>query len=131
MSRPLIALSAGAILAAYGAGYALTQPVASQLGPTSTFTQAATSSNYRDGVYVATGASIFGDVTVAVKIQQHKIANVQITATTTSYSESWIDGLPAQALARQGANVDTVSGASYSSQAFRDAVQQALQQAGS
>jgi uncharacterized protein with FMN-binding domain len=40
-----------------------------------------------------------------------------------------IAGLPAQVVQRQSPSVDVVSGATFSSIAFRSAVQQALQQA--
>ncbi|MCM2535325.1 FMN-binding protein [Neobacillus pocheonensis] len=45
------------------------------------------------------------------------------------YSESDVAGLPGEVLQRQIANVDNVSGATYSTQAFADAVQDALNQA--
>ncbi|MFC6604217.1 FMN-binding protein [Ectobacillus funiculus] len=45
------------------------------------------------------------------------------------YSESDIAGLPDEVIQRQSANVDFVSGATYSSQAFTDAIQDALNNA--
>jgi uncharacterized protein with FMN-binding domain len=41
-----------------------------------------------------------------------------------------IAGLPSQVVQRQSAQVDIVSRATYSSEAFKDAVAQALSQAG-
>jgi uncharacterized protein with FMN-binding domain len=66
---------------------------------------------------------------VAVTVQSGRIAAVDITDCRTQYPESFIDGLPAQVVARQSAQVDLVSGATYSSRAFQSAVSQALAQA--
>ena len=56
--------------------------------------------------------------------------NVALTRVTTQYPASRIAALPGQVVARQSARVDRVSGATYSVQAFQQAVQQALAQAG-
>jgi uncharacterized protein with FMN-binding domain len=45
------------------------------------------------------------------------------------YSERDVVGLPDEVLKNQSAQVDNVSGATYSTQAFQDAVQDALSQA--
>ena len=45
------------------------------------------------------------------------------------YSESDIVGLPDEVLQKQNAQVKNVTGATYSTQAFQDAVQEALDQA--
>jgi uncharacterized protein with FMN-binding domain len=63
---------------------------------------------------------------VAVTIQGGRIANVALTQVTTQYPASRIAALPGQVVARQSAQVDRVSGATYSTQAFQQAVQQAL-----
>ncbi len=85
--------------------------------------------SYKDGTYTGMSSNRIGGVQVAVTIKSKKIASVQITDCTTSYSESNIAGLPDQVVARQSANVDLVSGATLSSEDFQGAVQQALQQA--
>jgi uncharacterized protein with FMN-binding domain len=86
-------------------------------------------STYKDGTYTGESSNRIGAVQVAVTIKGGKISSVQITNCTTSYSESNIEGLPQQVVARQSANVDLVSGATLSSEDFQGAVQQALQQA--
>ena len=48
---------------------------------------------------------------------------------TTSYPVSRIASLPSAVVKAQSANVNVISGATYSSQAFKQAVQQALTQA--
>ncbi len=53
----------------------------------------------------------------------------QITSVTTKYPASRIASLPGQVVQNQTANVNLVTGATSSSQAFKQAVQQALAQA--
>jgi uncharacterized protein with FMN-binding domain len=96
--------------------------------PVGTATPAA-SSGYRDGTYTGSGTSRRGGFEVAVTIQGGRIANVALTRVTTQYPASRIAGLPGQVVARQSAQVDRVSGATYSVQAFQQAVQAALAQA--
>jgi uncharacterized protein with FMN-binding domain len=84
---------------------------------------------YRDGTYQGRGTSRRGDVGVSVTIQGGRITNVAITQITTQYPASRIAALPGQVVARQSAQVDRITGATYSVQAFQQAVQQALAQA--
>ena len=83
-------------------------------------------SPYRDGTYSGTGTSRRGNVTVSVTVTSGKISNVSITSVTTQYPVSRIAALPGQVVSRQSGQVDNVSGATYSAQAFRIAVQAAL-----
>ena len=147
VNKHLVALGSAAVIAVYGIGFArtassalanpdstsvqavatatMTQPAASQ--PALGLAQVTTAA-YRDGTYTASGTSRFGGIAVAVTIQGGKITGVTLTKVTTSYPATRIAQLPGQVVARQSANVDLVSGATYSSQAFRDAVAQALAQ---
>ena len=86
----------------------------------------ATASGYADGTYTGTGTSRRGNVTVSVTVAGGQIANVTISNITTQYPVSRIASLPAQVISRQSGQVDNISGATYSAQAFRTAVQQAL-----
>lgn len=86
-------------------------------------------STYANGTYSATGTSSLGNVTVSVTISGEKITNVQITRVTTKFPVSRIASLPNQVIQNQTSNVNVVTGATYSSQAFRQAVQLALGQA--
>ncbi|MBI4494519.1 MAG: FMN-binding protein [Chloroflexi bacterium] len=92
----------------------------------STSNPAPTTASYKDGTYTGSGQSRFGDVEVRVTIQSGRIAEVTITRATTRYPVSRIAALPGRVVARQSAQVDLVSGATYSALAFRTAVQQAL-----
>jgi uncharacterized protein with FMN-binding domain len=66
---------------------------------------------------------------VAVTIKADKIMDVEISNFAMHYSESDVVGLPDEVLQKQSAQVDNVSGATYSTQAFENAVQEALFQA--
>jgi uncharacterized protein with FMN-binding domain len=149
MPRRLVALSSSAIATIYFAGFVATRsadagiPTAADTGssttpaataaPTATATTAmATAPNvspYADGTYAGTGTSRRGNVSVSVTVASGKISNVTLTGVTTEYPVARIAGLPAQVVSRQSAQVDSVSGATYSAQAFRLAVQAALARA--
>jgi uncharacterized protein with FMN-binding domain len=83
----------------------------------------------KDGTYSGVGTSRRGNVQVSLSVQGGRIASVNITGATTEYPTRDIAGLPAQVVSRQSPQIDIVSGATYSSLAFRGAVQQALQKA--
>jgi uncharacterized protein with FMN-binding domain len=102
-----------------------TAATASTAAPAAPAAQAA----YKDGTYSGQGSSRRGGVVVAVVVQGGRIASVTITNSTLQYPVRDIAGLPAEVVARQSAQVDTVSRATYSSQAFRGAVAQALTKA--
>jgi uncharacterized protein with FMN-binding domain len=90
----------------------------------------ASSGALKDGTYTGQGSSRRGDVWVNVDVQSGRIATVTITRSTLQYPLRDIAGLPDQVVQRQSAQVDIVSRATYSSQAFRTAVSQALSKAG-
>jgi len=84
---------------------------------------------FRDGTFSGIGSSRRGDVQVSLVVQGGRVASVSITHATTQYPTRLIASLPGEVVSRQSAQVDLVSGATYSSLAFRGAVQQALQHA--
>jgi uncharacterized protein with FMN-binding domain len=141
--RRLVALSSSAIAAIYFAGFAATRGAdagiasadAAAAAPISTSAASTASSTapsvspYRDGTYTGTGTSRRGNVTVSVTVSGGRITNVALTRVATEYPASAISSLPAQVVAKQSAQVDGMSGATYSAQAFRGAVQAALKQA--
>lgn len=133
-STPALAVLVGASATPTQAPASATPTTTPTTAPTTVSTPAATSvtrtsSSYADGTYSATGTSRFGNVTVSVITAAGKISNVQITQVTTKFPVSRIASLPAQVTQNQTANVNVVTGATYSSQAFKQAVQQALSQA--
>lgn len=96
-------------------------------GESSATTQ--TKSQYKDGTYIGEGYNRRGLQKVAVTIKQDKITKVEITDWEMHYSESDIVDLPGEVVKNQSANVQLVSGATYSSEAFSEAVQDALSKA--
>lgn len=87
------------------------------------------SASYRDGTYAGTGEGAHGPISVDVSVQGGRVASVQITSCGTRYPCSWIAALPGEVVAAQSVDVDMVSGATASSQAFLGAVAQALSKA--
>lgn len=84
---------------------------------------------YKDGTYSGWGSCRHGDIQASVTVQDGKIASVAITQCLTRYSCSWIADLPNQVVKRQSPEVDYVSGASQSTDAFYGAVVSALSKA--
>jgi uncharacterized protein with FMN-binding domain len=83
----------------------------------------------KDGVYSGWGTSRHGDIQATVSIKNGKIAEAFISECLTQYSCSWVAALPPQVVARQSAEVDYVSGATQSTNAFYYAVIAALKKA--
>ena len=83
----------------------------------------------KDGVYSGWGTSRHGDIQAYVEIKGGKIASTFISECLTQYSCSWIAKLPGQVVARQSPEVDYVSGATQSTNAFYYAVVEALKKA--
>jgi uncharacterized protein with FMN-binding domain len=81
---------------------------------------------YKDGTYYGWGTSRHGDIQAAVVIERGRITSASIAQCLTRYSCSWIAALPPQVVSRQSAEVDFVSGATQSTNAFYYAVLEAL-----
>ena len=154
MHRGLVALSASAVAAIYMAGYLRTQAAdasiaaAAAVAPTAVVAAAPprtvptpqptpapapagnaivrNTGQYKDGTYTGQGTSRRGDVWVSVQVQGGRISNVTITRSTLQYPLRDIANLPQEVIDRQTPQVDNVSRATYSSQAFKGAVSQAL-----
>lgn len=90
---------------------------------------AAAATLYKDGTYSGWGSCRHGDIQAQIVIAQGKITSARIQQCLTRYSCSWIAELPGQVVSRQSANVDYISGATQSSDAFYYAISQALQAA--
>jgi uncharacterized protein with FMN-binding domain len=84
---------------------------------------------YKDGAYLGWGYCRHGDIQASVVIENGRIASATIARCLTRYSCSWIEHLPPQVAARQSPEVDYVSGATESSDAFHEAVADALSKA--
>ena len=84
---------------------------------------------WKDGVYFGYGTSRHGDIEASVEVNGGRITAAYISRCLTRYSCSWIAALPPQVLTRQSADVDYVSGATESTNAFYYAIVQALSKA--
>jgi uncharacterized protein with FMN-binding domain len=84
---------------------------------------------YKDGTYSGSGSNRRGSIQVAVTIKSDKITDVTISRFAMHYTIDDVVGLPQEVVQKQSAQVKNVSGATYSTQAFQDAVQVALSQA--
>lgn len=85
--------------------------------------------HYNDGTFTGWGTSRHGDIQASVTIADGRIVATSIAQCRTRYSCSWVAHLPGQVMSRQSQNVDTVSGATESANAFYWAVVEALNKA--
>lgn len=158
MDKKWVILCSTAVAAVYASGYFSTEAQANKMNtlpqtPVSMQTKAnqptASSSNnnqttaskpvaaspaqtkqmYKNGTFTGVGQNRRGYIQVAVTLKNDKITDVQISDFGMHYSESDVAGLPSEVIQIQSAQVDNVSGATYSTQAFSDAVQDAINQA--
>lgn len=84
---------------------------------------------WKDGTYTGWGTSRHGDIQAAVVIEGGKIASATIAQCLTRYSCNVIDRLPPEVAQRQSPEVDYISGATQSTNAFYYAVVDALSKA--
>ena len=85
---------------------------------------------YKEGIYYGTAEGYSGDVRVAVVIQEHTIKAILIT--DTSDDESFFNramDVVKNVIKKQNTDVETVSGATYSSKGLINAIKNALKQA--
>lgn len=158
MPREMVALGASAIAAVYAAGYVATRDADSLLAttvdraprpPVTPGADAGSSvaappsltaasppagaqagrSAYLDGTYRGVGVSRRGAIEVRLEVRNGIITGVGITRSNTPYPVERISALPEQVVSRQTANVDQISGATYSTRAFQAALEDALAQA--
>lgn len=87
-------------------------------------------SSYKDGIYYGTGTGFGGPLKVMVKISDGKIASIQVVENSDGSSFiSKASAVISSILSKQSTNVDTVSGATYSSVGIIQAVRNALSHA--
>lgn len=99
-------------------------------GSSTSVAQVEDAAAYKDGTYYGSGTGFGGPLKVMVEISGGKIASIQIAENSDgsdyiSKAASLIDSI----IATQSTNVDTVSGATYSSVGIIQAVRDALSQA--
>jgi uncharacterized protein with FMN-binding domain len=84
---------------------------------------------WRDGTYTGWGQSFHGDIEARVVIREGRIVEAGIATCGTRYDCNVIDRLINQPVQRQRAQVDNVSGASESSDAYYYGLLEALEMA--
>jgi uncharacterized protein with FMN-binding domain len=106
----------------------LLAPPASLLAPSNPAPVATTAPApvWKDGTYSGWGYSRHGNIEATVVIEGGRIASAVISQCRTRYSCSVIDRLPPQVAQRQSPDVDYVSGATQSADAFYGGVVEAL-----
>jgi uncharacterized protein with FMN-binding domain len=100
------------------------QPVVEAPGPVTLAARA--EAQFKDGTFLGWGYCRHGDIQASVVIEGGRIVSTGITQCLTRYSCKWIEQLPGQVVDRQAARVDLVSGATESTEAFEDAIADAL-----
>lgn len=86
--------------------------------------------SYKDGVYTGRGKGFEDFIYVQVTIENHQITEIKITESYEDepyFSEG--KGVIASILEKQSPDVDAISGATYSSEGIKEAVQEALNSA--
>lgn len=87
-----------------------------------------TGTELANGKYTADGLNLEGTVTVTVTVKRHQIASVKVKDNGNTYSQyvQPYTEIPKLIVAQQTADVDAVTGATYSSEAVKNAVREAL-----
>lgn len=111
-------------------GQAQSGQTAAAAGSSTSVAKVEDAAAYKDGTYYGSGTGFGGPLKVMVEISGGKIASIQIVENSDgsdyiSKAVSLIDSI----IAKQSTNVDTVSGATYSSVGIIQAVRDALSQA--
>jgi len=84
---------------------------------------------YKDGLFLGWGYSRHGNIQAFVRIEAGRIVHVGIQRCETRWPCDLVAHLPGQVIARQSAEVDYVTGATQSGDAFYGAIVAALAQA--
>ncbi len=99
--------------------------------PTSTPETSAPAATYKDGTYSAEEKGYAGQIKVDVTVKDKKISEVKIASHTETegVGTKAIDQLPAKIVTANSAEVDSISGATVTSDAIKKAVAKALSDA--
>ena len=107
----------------------ITQVPAPSIAPPPALPAAPAKPAWKDGTYTGWGYSRHGNIEAAVVIEGGRILSANISQCRTRYSCDVIDKLIPQVAQRQSPDVDYVSGATQSADAFYGAVVEALSKA--
>jgi uncharacterized protein with FMN-binding domain len=126
MDGYLVSASSAAVLTVFLTGYSRTYSSAEGSPTVLPKSQTPMATRWKDGTYTGWGYSRHGNIEATVSISGGKIATASISKCLTRYPCAVIDKLPPQVAKRQSVNVDFVSGATQSADAFYEAVVAAL-----
>lgn len=86
-------------------------------------------SSVKDGTYTGTGTGFRGETKVSVTVKSHKITDITMESyeDDEQYFQAALAGMISEILQQQSLSVDTVSGATFSSNGILEAVADALQ----
>lgn len=99
--------------------------------PHTTITTVTPTNGYADGVYLGEGEGYEGPMTVRVTVFGGKVTSIELVNSMDDepyFARAWAT-VPDRIIAAQTTSVDAVSGATYSSEGIRDAVNNALKKA--
>jgi len=135
IANGVAAVSIAAVLAVYTAGYARTRLAGPQnvspahAPPQTPHTASTPAPKWKDGSFSGWGKSPHGNIETTVVIKGGRIHSAVISQCRTRYSCSVIKELPPQVTQRQSPEVDYVSGATESTNAYYYALVEALAKA--
>lgn len=104
---------------------------ASSSKPHTTIDTVTPTNGYADGVYLGEGEGYEGPMTVRVTVFGGKVTSIELVSSMDDepyFGRAWAT-VPGRIIAAQTTSVDAVSGATYSSEGIRDAVNNALKKA--
>lgn len=84
---------------------------------------------YKDGTYEGTGKGMNGDIAVSVEVKDGKISAVNVLSHNESegISDPAIEEVPASIVEKNSTEVESVSGATNTSNGIKEAVNNALE----
>jgi uncharacterized protein with FMN-binding domain len=130
MPIAVISLSAVALISALYIG-GMKWASSLQNEPIVSAPQSETAGLYTDGVYTGTGTGYKGEIALQVTVENGSITAVTVTSyrDDSQYFTRASSQIIPQVIATQSADVDAVSGATFSSEGIIEAVEEALSQA--
>lgn len=86
---------------------------------------------WKDGIYLSQARGMAGFVKTKLEISNNKITlvNLDLSTETPQYAQKAKSKLENEVLAKQSADVDAVSGATFTSNGVKEAVKDALKKA--
>ena len=86
---------------------------------------------WKDGIYLSQARGMAGFVKTELEISNNKITsvNLDLSTETPQYTQKAKSKLENEVLAKQSADIDAVSGATFTSNGIKEAVKDALKKA--